>query len=460
MNGRVIAALIGAISCAGGSLGVADTVAAAREHAEKGVESARSGNLAQAESELRRAVELAPDDASYLTSLGGILGMEQKLTEANVYFERAVQQAPTDPVMLRNLAANEWRLGQLGKAQAHLERLLVIQPQDQVAMLLLGMVSENKRDYPRAAKLLAAVPQLVEQQPESVAALASAYYHTERRQEARTVLEPLLTRTDASPNGIFAAAGVAAEAKDYEIAEQLFESVRFKYPDTAALEYNLALIEFQTGRVKQSQRTLLDIISSGQGKAEAYNLLGAVDMKMDLFTDAVKSYSKAVELNSKSVGAKVGLTSAKWAAGLRPEAEAEFELLLKQHPEDASVYESYGTSLLNAATDDTMLVRAEELLNKAAKLDASRAEPHYQLGVLELKKSAAPPDSLRRALEQLRTAVRLGLIDSRVHYALARVYRRLGREGEAAAEMQLYQKAQASEGRPEQSREAGALQAK
>jgi len=460
MNGRVLAALISAISCAGGSLGVADTLAAAREHAEKGVESARSGNLAQAESELRRAVELAPDDASYLTSLGGILGMEQKLTEANAYFERAVQRAPTDPVMLRNLAANEWRLGQLNKAQAHLERLLVMQPQDQVAMLLLGMVSENKHDYPRAAKLLAAVPGLVEQQPESVAALASAYYHTERRQEARKVLESLLTRTDASPKGIFAAAGVAAEAKDYKIAEQLFESVRFRYPDTAALKYNVALIQFRTGRFTQSQSTLSDLVNTGQAKEEAYTLLGTVEMKMDLFTDAMKSYTHAVELDPNSLGAKVGLTSAKWAAGLRPEAEAEFQLLLKQHPEDASVCESYGTSLLNAATDDAMLAQAAELLSKAVKLDASRAEPHYELGILELKKSAVPPDSLRQALEQLQTALRLGLTDSRIHYALARVYRRLGREGKAAAEMQLYQKAQASEGHTEQTRETGSLQAK
>jgi tetratricopeptide (TPR) repeat protein len=210
----------------------------------------------------------------------------------------------------------------------------------------------------------------------------------------------------------------------------------------------------------QSQRTLLDLVNTGQASGEVYNLLGAVEMKTDLFTDAVKSYSRAVELNPNAVGAQVGLASAKWAAGLRPEAEAQFQFLLRQHPDNASVYESYGTSLLNAAVDDTMLAQAAELLNKAVKLDASRAEPHYQLGILELKKTAAPPNLLRQALEQLQIAARLGLTDSRIHYALARVYRRLGREDEAAAETQLYQKAQASEGRPEQSRETGALQAK
>jgi tetratricopeptide (TPR) repeat protein len=385
-----------------GSAGTPDT---AREHAERGVQLAQSGNLHEAETELRTAVQIAPDDSSYLTSLGGILGMEQKLTEANVYFEKAVKIDPANAPARRNLAANEWRLGQFKQAQINLERLLQEQPQDKIAMLLLGMVSENEHDYARAAKLLAAVPELVAQRPESVAALASAYYHTGRRDEARKTLEPLLGQS-APPQGILAAAGVAVRAQDYGVAEKLFESI---------------LSSFNTGREK----------------AEVYNLLGMVQMKMNLFTDAMQSYSRAVELDPKSIDAQAGLASAKWSAGMHPEAEAQFQSLLKQHPRDASVYESYGTSLLNSATNDTALDRADALLEKAVALDNSRADAHYQLGILELKKNA--PESMRGALAQLQTAMRLGLNDSKVHYALARVYRRLGRENEAAKEMHLYE---------------------
>ncbi|HEY7307264.1 MAG TPA: tetratricopeptide repeat protein [Bryobacteraceae bacterium] len=462
MNGRVPAALIGFILCFGGFISRADTVAEAREHAEKGVQSARSGDLISAEAELQRAVELAPEDASYLTSLGGILGMEQKFAEANVYFERAVERDRTNAAARRNLAANEWRLGQFKQAQANLEMLLRIQPQDKVAKLLLGMVSENQHDYARAAKLLGGVPELVEQQPESIAALASAYYHTERREEAHKTLALLLTRTDASPQGIFAAAGVAAQVRDYRLAEQLFDSIRYKYPDTAALQYNLALIQFRTGRITESQRTLLEAVHSGPGKAEIYNLLGTVETKMDLFTDAIKSYSRAIELDPNSIDAEVGLASARWAAGMHSEAEAQFQLLLKRHPREAIVYESYGTSLLGAAGDDAMFRRAADLLKKAASLDASRAETHYQLGLLELKRNEAEVtlESLRQALGELQTAARLGLNDSKIHYALARVYRRLGREAEATSEMQLYQKLKESEGHSNRNGQPGGLEAR
>jgi len=179
---------------------------------------------------------------------------------------------------------------------------------------------------------------------------------------------------------------------------------------------------------------------SGRENGEVYNLLGMVQMKMDLFTDAVQSYGRAVELDPKSVDAAVGLASAKWAAGMRTQAEAQFQQLLRQYPRDAAVYESYGTSLLGSATDDATLDRAGALLTKAVELDGSRAEAHYQLGMLEMKKNA--PDSMNEALKELQSSVRLGLNGSKVHYALARVYRRLGRENEATAEMHLYEEMQ------------------
>jgi tetratricopeptide (TPR) repeat protein len=179
----------------------------------------------------------------------------------------------------------------------------------------------------------------------------------------------------------------------------------------------------------------------------AYRAKGMVEMKLDLFTDAVRSYGRAVELDPKSLDAAVGLASAKWSAGMRNEAEAEFQTLLKQHPRDATVCESYGALLLNGATDDATQGRAAALLEKSVQLDSSRPEAHYQLGMLDLKRSTAgaSPDALRQALEQLETAARLGLNESKIHYALARVYRRLGREDEAAKEMHTYQELKAAE---------------
>src|SRR5438093_3930010 len=50
----------------------------AQQHANQGYELAQKGNLREAENELRRAAELAPEDPSILAGLGGILGRQQK----------------------------------------------------------------------------------------------------------------------------------------------------------------------------------------------------------------------------------------------------------------------------------------------------------------------------------------------------------------------------------------------
>ncbi len=525
MNPRALAALVG-VACSARAVGMQpDNASEARAHAEKGVQCAQASDLICAETELRRAVALTPNDSSYLTSLGGILGMQQKLEPANLYFERAVNSDPDNAAARRNLAANQWRLGQLKSAQANLERLLRSEPQDKAATLLLGMVSENEHDYVRSAKLLSSVPELVEQRPESVAALASDYYHTGRRDQAHKILEGLPGQT-GSPQGIFAAAGVAAQADDLGIAEKLFESIQSSYPDRAIVQYNLALIQFRTGRIADSKETLIALVNTGRANAKAYNLLGrcyekenafvdairaindairltpneesnyhdlvtilmnsnrlaaalevsrktteafprsalasldkaVLEMKMDEFTDAVKSYSRAIQLDPRSLDAKVGLASAKWAAGMRTEAETEYQALLKQHPQDASLYQSFGTSLSHGANDEVAINRAATLLRKAVALDGSCPEAHYQLGLLNLKKSAS--GSLPQALEQLEEAARLGLNDSKIHYALATAYRRVRRETDASREMNVYEKLKAAEDDINSLQMNGALQGK
>lgn len=480
---------------------------AGKQHADKAVEYIRTGDLVHAETELRAAIRLAPTDSSYLTSLGGVLGMQGKLGEANTYFERAVKADPGDTTARRNLAANQWRLGQLKPAQANLERLVRAQPQDKASVLLLGMVSENLHDYVRAAKLLDSIPDIVSQRPETVAALASACYHTSQRDKAHQLLEGLLGHA-ADPQAMFAAAGVAAQASDYGVAEKLFNSIRSSYPDQTKLTYNLAMIQYRTGRVAESQKALLALVSSGHASGEVYDLLGhcyqlqgntteaihALDtaiqqdpsnemhytdlvtilvearrlpaalqaanrmtaafpasasafrmqgqvlVKVSQYTDAVRAYRRALELDRSSLDAQIGLASAEWGAGMRAEAQSGFETLIRQHPRDAAVYETYAALLLDSTPDEATESRAGGLLKTAVSLDATRAESHFRLGNLALKNEATA-----EALQQLETAARLAPRESKIQFALARLYRRLDRPNDAASAMRRYEELKAAE---------------
>ena len=228
---------------------------APQEHAEQGRQLLEHGDLSTAERELRKAVELSPEDAQVLGLLGVVLGMQQKLQEADIYFEKALRLDPTDSATRRNLAWNEFELGQLAQAKANLAQVLREKPHDSAAILVMGMVEEELQQYAGALKLLASVPEQVRQRPESLAALARAYYYTGQQQKSHEVLKELPLHP-TGPESVFVAALVAAELHDFEIAETLLQSLWTSYPDPGKLGYALARVEYRAGKLSESLTTL------------------------------------------------------------------------------------------------------------------------------------------------------------------------------------------------------------
>src|SRR6266852_3554514 len=131
----------------------------AAAHAEQGLEFARVGDLSQAETELRKAVALAPSDPEILAALGTVLAQKQNLSESSELFKRALRITPDNLTVRRYLAANLWQLHLYPEAKDNLQIILQRKPDDKPAQLLLGMVSENMGDYSTAARMLAAVPE-------------------------------------------------------------------------------------------------------------------------------------------------------------------------------------------------------------------------------------------------------------------------------------------------------------
>ena len=445
--------------------------AEAQQHADKAVQLAQQGDLKNAESELRKAVDLAPNDSNLLTSLGGILGMEGNLQEANTYLARAVRGNPQDPAPRRNLAANEWQLGRLKEARANLDLLLRANPRDKLATYLSGMVAEKEKDYARSAKLLESVPDVMSQQPDSWVALASSYYHSGRTENARAALQHLLI-PPSTPRSAFLGGTMAAEAQDYATAEMLFRSVRSSYPDRAAVELEIALAQYQAGHKDESEKTLLAAVDANLTTSETYVLLctmlsdkgsnvaalqvathgarafpdssdvlsvkGSIELKLRYFSEAVATYEKASRL-SDSAGVKRGLVTAQWRAGMHDLAEATFDQAIRQFPRDARTYQVYGTLLLDDGSPQNR-ERAIDLFKQALALNDSAVEPRYQLANLELENGHP-----QQALAYLEKAIQLDAKDSRLHFALARAYRRLSRDADARQETEIYQKLKAVE---------------
>jgi len=476
----------------------------AEMHAEMGLQSMRDGNLQLAEAELRKAVELAPGNAAFHSNLGTVLAMEKKLDESTASFERALKINPSDLGARRYLAANLWQLHHYEEAKKHLLVILKAKPGDSQASLLLGMVSENTGDYPAAAKLLASVPALIREHPESTVALAKAYYHIGEREKARTWLMEL-QKYPGGAQAVLLGAQIADEMQDYETAETLLLSLPSGASRQATVAYRLAVVKFHSKHFEESRQLLQQLLDAGQKTTEILRLLGwcyqeqnrrdeavhafqdsirldpmdetnylylgeillaqhrftaavelskrtvgafpdsarasflkgSVELAANQFTDAIDSFTRALQLDPSSADATMGLARAQAGAGMTQQAKATLQDAVRRFPLKAPLeLELAGLFLKESETGEAdSEARAEQLLLSCVAHDNTLAEAYYQLGDIALRH-----DRAAKALVYLERAEKLGPETGKTHFALSRIYRRMGRTEEAAKQTEIYEK--------------------
>jgi tetratricopeptide (TPR) repeat protein len=476
----------------------------AETHAAEGLAFAKAGSLQSAEAELRKAVALAPANADFLEDLATVLAMEKKFDESTSYFQRTLKINPQNTLARRYLAANLWQTHRYAEARQNLRMLLNANPGDPEALLLLGMVSENTKDYATAAKTLASVPTLVRAQPESIAALARSYYHVGEREKARAWLNELQN----NPDGVKATllgVQIADEMQDYETAATLLSSLQ---PDTTGqlnLNYRLAVVKFHAKQFDESERLLQQLLQEHQTSGEIERLLASCYLAQSRPQDAIHLLQEAVELEPANVTNYLelgdillanrriipALEMAKRTANAFPDSSRAFLFKGQAELEAAYFTDAVGSFTravhLDPANPDGTIglaraqmgagtsAQAKATLERAIRSSPEKARFELELALLLLKeaetgdkdaeakaerllKSAVARDNtlaeahyqlgslaLQRgpvssALIYLQTAAKLEPESAKVHFALSRAYRRLGQNEEAARQAALYDK--------------------
>jgi tetratricopeptide (TPR) repeat protein len=455
------------ISIAPAVLGQA--AAEAQRHAESGFALASRNELKSAETELRRAVELAPENSEYLSGLGSILGIERKLQESTFYLEKALELDPENLAARRNLASNQLQMGRPQEAQKNLQLILKSKPGDPRTILLLGMVADGVKDFKNAVQLLESVPQLVQQQPEAIFVLADAYYGTGAKEKARQTLESLVTHP-AGPRGVFLGAQAAASAKDFETAEKLFRSIHSTYPHPDAVGYNLALVQYRTGRIDESQKSLLDLIAAGYQTVDIYNLLALCYHRQGKSAEAVRVFEQAAARIPKKESDHLQLGQALLKSKLLPAAHRIAEKAIEIDPSSDAAYKLKGEAELemhfytdairsysralelntNSEDADLGLARAQWGAGMIPEAVATfergitrfpRHTPHYTEYARMLLKLVESGERDReaelRALSLLNTAVALDGSQSDAHYEMGSLLLARGKVPEALKELQI-----------------------
>ncbi len=466
-------------------------------------------SLVQQEAELREALRREPNNAVALARLGKMLAIENKSAEAQELLEKAIKLNPGDLEARRNLATSYYGSAQLESARKNFEVVLKAHPDDSLSALLLGMVSEDLNDHARAAKLLGGILPLVQQRPESVLALAKAYYHLGEPEKARGTLQ-LLMNHPAGPQAAFQGGRLAAKFQDYGTAEKAFAAIQQSYPDRTAVNYNLALAQYSAKKYEETERTLKASIAEARATPEIYALLGWTYAKQDrlqemltAFEKAInddpgnpthfldlgnvliekKNYGTAMEVAKEAVKRYPGLSRAHSLQGsvelhmyLLSDALKSYARAVELDPNDPKAALGYALALWNMDRNDEAARAFEEgskkfasdaffqlkyalfLVNAPGDRDAAQdARIKKQLKRaqalddsdaethFQLASLAMKENNYKEAEQELLVAAKLDPELSKVHFLLARVYRRTGRNEEAEKQTALHRKLKEAE---------------
>jgi tetratricopeptide (TPR) repeat protein len=475
----------------------------AEDHLERGLKLARAGEPQSAETELREALRLKPNDAEILSTLATVLAIEKKYQESTALFQRALKLSPGDMRSRRHLAANLYQLRRYSEARQHLQLVLKADRTEPQARLLLGLISEKTGDYATAVNMLASFPTLLPEQPDAAVALATSYYRTGNRAKA---VDCLTTLGKGLPGteGALLASEVADRMQDYATAESLLEPVLAEFPDHRQALYRLAVVKFHARQYPESERILEGLVGTGKESGEILRLLGWCYHKSNREEDAIRTFRKAVENNPadeknfldlgallleqrkftaalelaiRTVNAFPASADALVLMGSIEFATERFTDAVKTYSRSMALDRSNSEAVLGLARAQAaagMGGQARTTLEEAIQQFPGEARFELQLALLLLRENDENPDAQARAEQLLQAAVRhdptlaeaqfqLGELALRrgdnaialahlenavkispdsapLHFALARGYRRVGRVREADRETALFEK--------------------
>lgn len=377
------------------------------------------------------------DDPVRLARLGAILGMQGKLEESSAVLEKVLMLDSTDAGTRRNLASNQFQLGRLGPAKRNLEIVLKARPGDKTAVLLLGMVEEEMKEYGPAIRHLESAPELVHQRPESVTALARAYYHTSQLDRSLALLRGLAAPSSEAFNLM---SWCLYKQGAFQQAVAFMDLAIERAPRDESNYLDLGMMLLSRGKLPVALEVAEKAAAVAPESYQARMLLGLVQARMRHLEDARKTYARAMQLNPTAPEAILALAMVEAADEDKEQSERTFQEALRLFPRSAVLHQEYAKMLLKFGTAPAMAIAQ---LETALSLDGSLAESHYQLGNLALNDGKLQP-----ALQHLEAAARLKPESSRIHFALARAYRRSGRAEDAARETAAFQKLKADEDGP------------
>ncbi len=315
------------------------------------------------ESALRRAVELAPNDAHAYSNLGSLLREQGKLDEAAASFRRALKINPrlADAHCGLGLVLQSKGLG--NDAMASLRQALKINPDLADAHNNMGLLLQSSGQMDEAS---ACFRRAVKIKPD----FAEAYSNLGAVLLIQGQLDAAL--------------------------ENLSKAVEMG-PSYAEAHYNLGVVQIAHGQLDAALTSFHRALELKPGYVEASNNLGGVLKKLGRADAAMASFRRTLEIDPCHAEAHFNLAVMLAEQGQHGAALASIRRALELKPDFVDAHTNLGIILESQGHTEA----AMESYRRAVEIKPDHYQAHNNLGIalLHQGKASAAEASFRRALE-------------------------------------------------------------
>lgn len=305
-------------------------------------------------------------------------------------------------------------------------------------------------DYGKAAEFLQRAAEIDSSSAEIKTDLAVALFQSGELAKAKeTIRAALVQISDAqapeNPRSKALLGRIYLEEGNFTAAADELQAVYDKHPDFDTA-YSLALAYLKQQKLQQAFPIFEQMLAAMGSTAELHVLIGWAYRETGYYEQAVSEFKKALQLDAQHRRAHsyIGLVYLRQGGSTKfAEAREEFEAELTTNPEDYSSHYYLGIIDLNLHE----LKSAERELNAAARIAPASADPYCFLGqaYLEDGKPEIAEPALRKSIALTKDVSANNYQAARAHYMLGQALLKMGKQTDAAAEIERSQQIRAEQ---------------
>jgi tetratricopeptide (TPR) repeat protein len=321
--------------------------------------------------------------------------------------------------------------GDIAGAISKYEEILRIAPRLGPAYNNLGALYFRQRDYRKAAAVLEQGLKINPAMPSASALLGISLFEMGDYARARPRLEAALRANGNDSNAQMYLVKDLNKLGDYEAAAVQLRQIVSHQAKNQEAWYLLAKVY-----MKLSEQALGSMNAIDPHSVLAHELSGEMMEAMNNYDGAVVELKKAVEMAPRHPGTHYKLGDAYWGLSQWDPALEQFQAELSVDPANCMAQWKIGSVVLQKnGNPEEALADISKSLSMCPNLSEARVD--HARALIKLDRNAD-------AVADLEAAAKADPAEPATHFLLAKVYRAVGRQREAQAEMQTFSRLEES----------------